>query len=258
MSQNRNESELESNFIIALAAEDEAGSIDDIIDALPDEGADEDADQPDAAIGDLDLGTEEDGLGAAGTDTMEAQAIKDLIPWDKIVIRDDPHYAETLRDENGLPDPKAMAKSFYMLFIPDNKRVEGVINKNYIGGYGEKEELQKDLDFLKRVSPEGFAPEWKEKILSKIDELPAVENKAVKDALEKKKEESEEKVEKPEEETEKPEDNTVKFPEKKAPEVAKPEPVGSADSGELDLAASESKRILMRRVSRMKLLHTIK
>ena len=251
MQQNRTESEIEANFIYHFAAPEEGGdkSIDEIIDALP--PADEEGDEKDKIDPSAPEGSEAT-LPTMDSDMTEAQAIKDLIPWDNIIIKDDMHYAETLM-KKGLPKEKAKAKSFFLCFETETeiKRIEGTLNKHYIGGYGTKEKLGEDLEFMKRVSEKGFAPAWKEKLLSNIDELPAVENEAVKEALEDKNKKMDE--EKSSEELEEPkaeEDNAIKFPEK-TQELPKPEPVGKADESEMPLAASLRDKT-MRRMSRMK------
>jgi hypothetical protein len=156
---------------------------------------------PDSEAGGLDLdetldpgepGGGEDGLPSIDTDEAEMEAVKELIPWDSFVILFDPHYAKLLQDSLQLPEPKAKSKSFYIYFSPENKRVEGIVNKRYVGGYNQKEVLGEDFSFLKSLSAEGFPGDWKEKLLCDIDELPAVENSKVKDELRKKQEDKEE------------------------------------------------------------------
>lgn len=185
------------------------------------------------------------------TDSSEMEAIKSLLPWDSFSISFDPHYAKVLEETLGLPPTKAKAKSFYIYFAPENKRLEGVVNKRYIGGYGTKEEMGEDLTFIKSLSEEGFSPEWKEKLLTDIDELPAVENSMVADKLREKakevtdKETSQDQLSSNEVETQTP----AKSP---TQEVAPPTPSGpKVNPNELEMAAG-SKDIAMRRMSRLK------
>jgi len=186
------------------------------------------------------------------TDDSEMEAIKSLIPWDSFSINFDPHYSKLLEETLGLPPTKAKAKSFYIYFAPENQRLEGVVNKRYIGGYGTKEKMGEDLTFIKELSEEGFSPEWKEKILTSIDELPAVENSLVAEKLKEKTKEVTEKddLQKNEVVTKKP-DNTIKFPQK-TQEVAGPTPSGpKVDTDDLQMAAN-LKNIVMKRMSRLK------
>jgi len=209
---------------------------------------------------------DESALPEMDADMAEKQAVKDLIPWDSFVILFDPHYAKTLQDSLQLPEPKAKSKSFYIYYAPENMRIEGIINKRYVGGYGQKETLGEDFEFMKKQSPEGFPPDWKEKAMSEIDELPAIENSKVKEELRKESEdveEEEEDVVNEEadvadlEEGEEKEDNTVKFPgKKKTQEQAKPKPSGNVDTAELPLAAN-IKELHFRRFARLQKLKNI-
>lgn len=237
-----NESEIEGDFLIRLAqtelnpdqAKDFSSILNDTSDTDPTSQGNP--------------GEEDGPLPNLDQDMSEMDAIKELIPWDSFGIIFDPHYAKLLEETLGLPPAKSKAKSYYIYFSPENKRLEGVVNKRYIGGYGTKEELGEDFSFLKTLSPEGFSPDWKEKLLTDIDEMPAVENSAVKEELrdKNKQEESNEVT------TDKPADNTGKFPSKSpSKEVAPPQPVGKVDTNEMPLAAS-MKDIAIRRMSRLK------
>jgi hypothetical protein len=182
------------------------------------------------------------------TDDSEMEAIKSLIPWDSFSINFDPHYSKLLEETLGLPPTKAKAKSFYIYFAPENQRLEGVVNKRYIGGYGTKEKMGEDLTFIKELSEEGFSPEWKEKLLTSIDELPAVENSLVAEKL---KEKSKEVTE--EQPTDGLAQNEVSTPApaKKTQEMAPPTPSGpKVDTSKLPTASS--KEVAMRRMSRLK------
>ena len=246
-----NEGEIESAFLremmqdeftrtaqVALSPDEAAGVSDELgggAEATPEAPAGGPQDAAGEALPDMD------------TDESEMEAIKTLLPWDSFSINFDPHYSKLLEETLGLPPAKAKAKSFYIYFAPENKRMEGVVNKRYIGGYGTKEDLGEDFAFIKSLSPEGFSPEWSDKLLTDIDELPAVENTMVADKLkEKSKEQSEQ--EEPEQA-----DNTVQFPapKKQTQEVAPPTPVGKAEEGEMPLAA-KMRDISMRRMSRLK------
>lgn len=183
------------------------------------------------------------------TDESEMQAIKSLIPWDSFSISFDPHYSKVLEETLGLPPTKAKAKSFYIYFAPENKRLEGVVNKRYIGGYGTKEKMGDDLTFIKELSEEGFSPEWKEKLLTDIDELPAVENSMVADKL---REKAKEVAEEPEQDELASNEVSTQPSKKPTQEMAPPNPSGpKVDPSELNMAAGVQD-ISMRRMSRLK------
>ena len=186
---------------------------------------------------------QEDALPDMDTDLQEKQAVKDLIPWDNFVIIFDPHYAQSLQDAQQLPEPKAKSKSFYLYYAPENKRIEGIVNRRLVGGYGQKEKLGDDFEFLKKLSPEGFPPDWKEKLFTDIDQLPAVENSKVKEELSKEQDEEEEKPEeeaeqKPEEKPEEEAPAPGAAPKKKTQELPKPKPAGKVAPNEVPLAAT--------------------
>jgi hypothetical protein len=246
------ELEIEGEFLRRIAqtdltadeAKEFGGAMDDSVNQAPEESA---------TAGDP-IANENQELPNLDTDMDEMNAIKQLIPWDSFGIIFDPHYSKLLEETLGLPPAKAKAKSYYIYFSPENKRLEGVVNKRYIGGYGTKEDLGEDFAFIKQLSPEGFSPDWKEKLLTDIDELPAVENENVKEQLRDKADQSDQnedqRIEKEEVETETPADNTVQFP-SKSNEVAPPQPVGKVDTNQMPLAA-KMHDITMRRMSRMK------
>lgn len=261
---NSHEAEIENDFLVHFGRAEAEEANDRALTRLAQTAVSQD----EAAAADNALATTEDATpeapaggpqDAAGetlppmdTDTDEMEAIKTLLPWDSFSIDFDPHYSKFLEEQTGLPPMKAKAKSFYIYFAPENKRLEGVVNKRYIGGYGTKEELGEDFAFIKTLSPEGFSPEWKEKLLTDIDELSAVENPAVVDKL---REKTKEKTENPENNSEElgkeiDKENTVQFPQK-SQEVAPPQPVGKVNTNELPLAAKE-KSMVMRRMSRIK------
>jgi len=248
---NRSESEIQANLIYQMAQMEEEKDIDDIIADLPDEDAGQDKIDPS-----LDPESEAN-LPEMDADMEEAQAVKDLIPWDSFVIIFDPHYSQLLTDTLSLPEPKAKAKSFYIYFAPENKRLEGILNKRYIGGYDEKEKLGDDFDFIKSLSPEGFPAEWKQKILTEIDEAPVVENQDIKEELTKDEPETEDIEETEETEVETPEGDEEKKTEKKqTKEIPPPAPVGKIDT--VNMAASEKKKGLsIRRFSRLKEINNL-
>jgi hypothetical protein len=251
------ELEIEGEFLRRIAqtdltadeAKEFGGAMDDSVNQAPEESA---------TAGDP-LAEENKELPNLDTDMDEMNAIKQLIPWDSFGIIFDPHYSKLLEETLGLPPAKAKAKSYYIYFSPENKRLEGVVNKRYIGGYGTKEDLGEDFAFIKTLSPEGFSPDWKEKLLTDIDELPAVENENVKEELRQKAEESDQgedqRIEKEEVETETPADNTVQFPDK-SKDVPAPQPVGKVNPDEMPLAA-RMRDITMRRMSRMKAFKSV-
>lgn len=294
----RSERDIERDFLIKLAQEipaeiPDAGGAGDY--AAGDEGgalggtSGLGAGDLDETLAPSEPGQGEEGLPDIDTDATEMQAVKDLIPWDSFVILMDPHYAKLLQDSLSLPEPKAKSKSFYIYFSPENKRVEGIVNKRYVGGYGQKEQLGEDLAYLKTLSAEGFSPDWKDKLLSDIDELPAVENSNIKEELREKQKESEEKAEKEEDEvmgeaptdkiisdTEAPEesseaaaaegedeegqnqeDEDLSLPKKKkkSPPVAKPEPVGKVDTTQL---AASLKDVRLKRLARLNKINKMK
>ena len=189
------------------------------------------------------------------TDESEMDAIKTLLPWDSFSIIFDPHYSGLLEETLQLPPAKAKAKSFYIYFAPENKRLEGVVNKRYIGGYGTKEEMGEDFEFIKGLSPEGFSPEWREKLLTPIDELPAVENTMVAEKLREKSKQSSEEANQESVETP-PAPPAPEGGPAAAPSVAPPTPVGKACPGQMP-AAAKWKEMTMRRMSRLKMLKSI-
>lgn len=200
------------------------------------------------------LGGPQDAAGEAlpdmDTDASEMEAIKSLIPWDSFSIGFDAHYAALLEKTLDLPPMKAKAKSFYIYFAPENKRLEGVVNKKYIGGYGTKEKMGEDLTFIKSLSEEGFSPEWKDKLLTSIDELPAVENSMVADKLKEKTKEV------TENEGENQNEVTTPAPAPKpaggpTQEMAPPTPSGPKVNTN-NLPTAVTKEIAMRRMSRLK------
>jgi len=253
MYKSRSESELESNLIFQMAQLEEDESLNDILDSLPEEEGSKDKIDPS-------LNPEsEENLPDMDADMEEAQAVKDLIPWDSFVIIFDPHYSQLLTDTLSLPEPKAKAKSFYIYFSPENKRLEGILNKRYIGGYDEKEKLGDDFEFIKSLSPEGFPAEWKKKILTDIDESPAVENQDIKEELEKKEPEEEETVEETDVEETDVEETDVEETEakkKQSKEMPPPAPVGKVDT--INMASNDrNKHLLLRRFSRLKEINNL-
>jgi len=262
----REEKNIEADFfrLLRLAQMDEPQS------ATPKQNAGDGLDLggPDSEAGGLDLDETlapgepdggESGLPSVDTDAAEMQAVKDLIPWDSFVIILDPHYAKLLEDTLQLPQPKAMNKSFYIYFSPEGKRVEGIVNKRYVGGYNQKEKLGEEFEFLKSLSPEGFPGDWKEKLLHDIDELPAVENTKVKEELRKKYEDKEEDEEKEKKEAPKPEETPEpEAPaggEAKAPSQKVPPPPSVGKVPTTGLAAL--KEISMRRFARLNKINKI-
>jgi len=244
-----NELEIANGFYRIAQTELAAEEAQDFGGALQDAAAPNDAEADQVAPTDNpDIGND---LPSLDTDMDEMQAIKNLIPWDSFGIIFDTHYAKLLEESIGLPPTKAKAKSFFIYFSPENKRLEGVVNKRYIGGYGTKEDLGDDFSFLKTLSPEGFSPDWKEKLLTDIDEMPAVENSNMRESLREKAKESDE-----DEEVqigdEVAKEGIDEVAQSEGPgEMAPPTPVGNVNTDELDMAA-RMRDIAMRRMSRIK------
>ncbi len=216
-------------------------------------GADEALATADDATPEEPLGGPQDAAGQAlpdmDTDQSEMEAIKSLIPWDSFSINFDPHYSKLLEEKLGLPPTKAKAKSFYIYFAPENQRLEGVVNKRYIGGFGTKEKMGEDLTFIKELSEEGFSPEWKEKLLTSIDTMPAVENSAVAEKL---KEKAEEVTDEVADDGLAQNEVTTPAPAKPTQEMAPPTPSGpKVDTNDLQMAAKLND-IVMKRMSRLK------
>jgi len=256
------EKNIEQDFFRRLAQ-----SIPEIEDAEeidnPSAGVDDEDVDPDALDETLDPGAPgngEDALPDIDTDMAEMQAVKDLIPWDSFSILQDQHYAKLLVDTVSLPEPKAKSKSFYIYYDPEMKRVDGILNKRLVGGYAEKEKLGDDLAFLKQLSPEGFPPEWKEKILMDIDEVPPVENSQIREKIREQQDLSDDKEEDKENKEEadqiqKTEDETA-MPAQQVPmvptqELPKPEPVGK-------MPAANLSQFHLRKLSRLESLKNIK
>ncbi len=251
---NNYEDEIANNFLMALA-QPQDDTLEDILNQ--DDGGGE---------GNLDAQMDgEEALPDIDTDQAETEAIGNLIKWDKFVILFDPHYANKMEEDNQLPEPKAKAKSFMLYYEPENKRVEGVVNKKYVGGYKTKEELGEDLTFLKSLSEEGFSPDWKEKLFRDIDELPMIENENLKSKVEEKGDKIEEEEEKKAEDEEKlvdgdEENNQRGTDEKEGPsgqELPPPSPVGSVETSQQPRPASR-KELTIRRLSRLKAMRSIK
>lgn len=255
------EKSIEIDFLRALAQA--VPDIDEAVD-LDAKGTDDEDVDPDALDETLDPGAPgngEDNLPDIDTDMAEMQAVKELIPWDSFSILQDQHYAKLLVDTLSLPDPKAKAKSFYIYYDPELKRIDGIVNKRLVGGYAEKEKLGDDLSFLKTLSPEGFPPEWKDKLLRDIDEVPSVENSQIRDKVREQQEITEEKED--DKEANKEEEQIQKTgeesampaqPQAQTQELPKPEPVGKMPAGQ----AADLNRFYMRKLSRLESLKNIK
>jgi hypothetical protein len=239
---------LEMEFLKKFAAEgdvDQTTAEEDPID-LPDPEDSEEENNLDETLPEEDAGAE---LPDMDSDQAEMQMVKDLIPWDSFVIIFDPHYAKTLQDNLSLPEPKSKSKSFYIYFSPENKRLEGIVNKRYVGGFGEKESLGEDFEFLKSLSPEGFPPDWKDKLLTDIDEMPAVENSKVKEELKMKQQEEEEDAEVDVEVEEKPEEEgTGDLGGEEEPEVETPKPIGKVDTSKMTASRKYFNKISSREI----------
>jgi len=247
-----NQAELADEFMIKLAqaelSPEEQSEFEDILGGADEPGGEEEdpnaVDQEDAELPDID------------TDASEMESISNLIPWDSFVIIFDPHYSKLLEETNGLPPAKAKAKSYYIYFSPENKRLEGVVNKRYIGGYGTKD-LGEDFSFLKTLSEEGFAPEWKDLLLTDIDELPAVMNEKTKENLRESNDEVDENARKEEDVLDDDgQDPALNDPVESA-EDAGPAPQGNVgDTSGLPMAAKVND-IKMRRQARNSILNEL-
>jgi hypothetical protein len=190
----------------------------------------------------------------------EAEAMKDVIPWAEFKIILDTRYMANLMKKYAGPEDdediqkKAEAQSYYIRCAKGNKRVEGIWNRTLIGGYGTKEKLGADLQWMKKMTvaegedPEkspGF-PKSEIKDLLKDMEEPVVVTEEVKEEIERAH---------PEKATETSETSeaVAKKPVEQAPaaKAAKPpipEPVGDAGSSSGSLAAglkdAQKRRIL--------------
>jgi len=193
----------------------------------------------------------------------------EVVEWDNFSIVKSDEYSNKLQQEQGLSVQDADTKSFYIRFkTPDELlAIQGQIfgiNKDKgeglknVGGFNTKEELGKDLEYMKNLWETGFPTKEKDNLLITIDELsPSLE--VFQDAKEKEqilqpkeKEivnvEKEEPTEEPLEETENLEDLLKEVPEetksekveteKTKPETSKksapaPRPIGKANKKEL-------------------------
>jgi hypothetical protein len=256
---NNSEKELMDEFvrIVRAAGEDENAKIEEALKGAGAPEGDAGADNP------FEKKEDPEDVGAIPPideppmETPEEEAFKELIPWDKFVIIFDPHYAKKMEEENQLSKIKAKAKSYYLYYPDENQRIEGIVNKRYVGGYDTKENLGEDLEFLKTLSDAGFPPDWSDKILKDIDVAPTVEDEEIKEEVKPDEQDIEEKKEEPLEVEEKEE--APKKPEEalkpKAPEPNIPEPVGEVNTNDLKAARLAEKA--MRRFSRLAHLRKI-
>lgn len=111
----------------------------------------------------------------------------EVIEWDSFSIVKSDEYSNKLQQEQGLSVRDADTKSFYIryktsdellaiqgqIFGANRDKGEGLKN---IGGFNTKEELGKDLEFMKDLWETGFPTKEKDNLLVTIDELsPALE-----------------------------------------------------------------------------------
>jgi hypothetical protein len=244
---NTNEQELANNFFKILRAQetlsqDEAKEIEKALNEPTPEAKDDET--PESSIADY--------------DSEEAKAVKDLIPWDSFSIIFDPHYSKKLEEENQLPPMKAKSKSYYIYYTKENKRIEGIVNKKYVGGYGTKEDMGEDLSFIKSLSEQGFPPDWEDKILVDIDKPSITEDPRLMEKVKPTEEDTQEnEKEIPEENNEQinePEESET-TPKKPEPEV--PQPIGKVDTSNIP-KTSRLQDLYIKRLSRLKEINTFK
>jgi len=194
----------------------------------------------------------------------EAQAMDNVIPWTEFkIILDTRYMANLMKKYAGAEDDediqkKAEAQSYYIRCAKGNRRVEGIWNRTLVGGYGTKEKLGADLQWLKKMTvaegedPEkspGFPNDEVEDLLKDMEE-PVVVTNEVKEDIERAHpqqatETSETRERKP---VQAPQEDTM---------VSKPpipEPVG--ETGGMDMAASV-RDVQKRRILRAKLIKNL-
>jgi len=269
--ENNNEKELENNFILQYAATME--SPDDMGESgsgvsekdMKDAGdilskVSEDAESP--PEGEESKENDDSGLFGEKTDSAQAEieASEDVIPWLKFKIILDTRYLEEVKNSYAgqLDDEeiqkKAEAQSYYIRCAQGNKRVEGIWNRKLIGGYGTKEKLGEDLNWMKKMTvAEGQNPETSKgfpkaesgDILKDMEE-PVVATDEVKKEIEQQSGAGAEEANK--------QDTTQAV--NPTPEPSIPQPVGKASTEEIS-AAANVKELEKRRILRAELLKKI-
>jgi hypothetical protein len=268
--ENNNERELEKFFIEHYAAT--MGSDDDMGETagvsaqdMKEAGdilSDVAADGEDPPVGEVEKEADEEGLFEknpnAGKEEIEAS--KNVIPWSEFkIILDTRYMANLMKKYAGSEDDediqkKAEAQSYYIRCAKGNKRVEGIWNRTLIGGYGTKEKLGADLQWMKKMTvAEGMDPDTspgfpKEEINDLLKDME--EPVAVTDEVKHDVEQSTEKAPEATSETA-PSDAVAPAPE---PEI--PQPVGKANTSELAQAAS-IREVEKRRLLRAKLIKNL-
>jgi hypothetical protein len=278
--ENNNEKELEKFFIehyaATMSSDDDMGEVgagkvsEDDMKAAGDILSQVSSDGEDAPAGEETKEADEEGLFDKKPDAAleEIEASKDVIPWMKFKIILDPRYLEEVKQSYAgqLDDEeiqkKAEAQSYYIRCAEGNKRVEGIWNRKLIGGYGTKEKLGDDLQWMKKMTvDEGAAPDSSpgfpraevKDILKDMEEPVTVTEKTKKNV------EQEQEVEQPDEalESEKAAESVAANMAATAPNSPSiPEPVGQASQSEMSMAAS-IKEIQKRRILRAKLIKNL-
>ncbi len=268
--QNNHEKELEQFFIEHYAAT--MGSDDDMGEAgggvTPDDMkaagdilSEVAADGEDSPAGEEDKLANEEGLFDKKKDVgkEEIEASQNVIPWAEFkIILDTRYMANLMKKYAGSEDDediqkKAEAQSYYIRCAKGNKRVEGIWNRTLIGGYGTKEKLGADLQWMKKMTvaegedPEkspGFPKEEINDLLKDMEEPVAVTEEVKQDV---------EQVA-PQAKAPAPTPQTTAPSAAAAPQI--PQPVGKANESEMSMAAAV-KDVQKRRILRAELIKNL-
>jgi hypothetical protein len=174
----------------------------------------------------------------------------ETLEWDNFSIDKSDEYSNKLQQEQGLNLDDANRKSFFIKYkSPDELlAVDGEIfsvgdEQNglvTVGGYGTKENMGKDLEYMKNLWETGFPVKEKDKLLVTIDKLsPSLqhfdklkETEQIDESEQKQPANVEEKKEepKPEIQQQKPQTQPTQPQQKTSPKPEIPKPVGNIKS----------------------------
>lgn len=217
-----------------------------------------------------DKAADEEGLFDKNPDSgkEEIEASKNVIPWAEFKIILDTRYMANLMkkyagsEEDEDIQKKAEAQSYYIRCAKGNKRVEGIWNRTLVGGYGTKEKLGADLQWMKKMTvaegedPEkspGFPKAEVEDLLKDMEEPVAVTEEVKRD-VEKEKQLPDAELQGAEQTKAAPIPATSSSGASSSPAI--PKPVGKANPSEMAMAAT-FKDAQKRRILRAKLIKNL-